>query len=96
MYPLSVFFYIIRRLSPKKAWVCGLAFGFTLSLFKFFWLMESVTQYGDVPWLLALLPMLILALYLGLYPAIWAALVTRGGPHGNQPGAYGPLCLDAH
>jgi apolipoprotein N-acyltransferase len=68
-----LFCYVGRRLSPKKAWSAGLVFGFVLSLFKLHWIMESMVTYGQLLWIIAIIPLIIFSFYLAQFTALWAA-----------------------
>jgi len=71
---------------PRRAFLLGLTTGTLSFIGTIYWTSTVVRQFGGVPLPLSVLAMLLLALYLGLFPAV-AALITarfvaRGGPAG--------------
>jgi apolipoprotein N-acyltransferase len=61
-----------ERLPPRRAFAAGWVFGLALFLGLFYWLMVVMTTYGGLAWPLALGVLLLLQLYLAMYPAIFA------------------------
>jgi apolipoprotein N-acyltransferase len=64
-------------LPPKKALAAGLLFGMGQGLAQMYWLNVVITQYGGLPWLASLLLFGLMALYLALYPAVFAFVASR-------------------
>jgi apolipoprotein N-acyltransferase len=73
---LAVLIRLIWPLAPAQAWLGGLICGAILSLLQLHWIMVSMTQYGHVPWLLALAPLILFALVLGSFCAFWASITV--------------------
>ena len=87
LWPLSLvglvpFFWLARRLPPKKALVAGWLGGLALYLGLIYWVTVVMVTYGGVHWSAAFLALIIFAWYLGSYLGVfcWAlSLTTRGG-----------------
>jgi apolipoprotein N-acyltransferase len=71
---------------PRRAFLLGLVAGTVYFIGTVYWTSTVVRQFGGLPLPLALVAMLLLALYLGLFPAVAALVtsrfVTRVGPAG--------------
>ena len=63
--------------SPGNAFTAGYIFGLTYFYGTLYWIYHSVNNFGGVPFLESLLVVLLLCLYLGLYPAIFSFLFVR-------------------
>jgi apolipoprotein N-acyltransferase len=59
--------------SVWKAWRCGLAVGAVMHVLQLYWIVSVLRQYGGLEWYLATPAMLLLCVYMGLYPAVFAA-----------------------
>lgn len=71
---------------PRRAFLLGLVAGTIYFIGTIYWTSTVVRQFGGLPLPLALVAMLLLALYLGLFPALAALMtsrfVNRVGPAG--------------
>jgi len=63
--------------SPKKHFHLGLSFGFGLFIAGLRWVHVSLESYGGLPLIVTLLLMVLMALYLALYPALACYLFGR-------------------
>ena len=63
--------------SPRRAFLLGLTTGTIYFIGTVYWTSTVVQQFGGLPLPLALLAMLLLALYLGLFPAVAALITSR-------------------
>jgi apolipoprotein N-acyltransferase len=82
---------LAARLSARRAFVAGWVFGLVLGLGLFSWLMVVMTTYGGLPWPLALGVLLLMQLYLALYPALLAGSLAWLGRRGVSPILAAPL-----
>src|SRR5690606_20095639 len=68
---------------PRRAFTMGLLAGFVYFVGTVYWTSTVVATYGNLPAPVAVFAMVLLALYLALFPALMALvtsrLVTRGG-----------------
>ncbi len=78
-------------LSPGRVWMCGLASGIVLRLATLYWLMAPMTDYGQVPFSLALLPLTLFSFVLGCFHGVWAALVSYLRQKGLSPILTAPV-----
>lgn len=78
-------FWALHTQEPRRAAVLGWLFGMGLGLGLRYWLMVVMTTYGEVPWPLALLGLLLLEAYLALYPALFAGLAALFRRRGWNP-----------
>jgi apolipoprotein N-acyltransferase len=71
---------------PRRAFLLGLTAGTLSFIGAIYWTSTVVQQFGGLPLPLAVFAMLLLATYLGMFPALAALLaarfVARGGPAG--------------
>ena len=71
---------------PLRAFLMGLVTGAIYFVGTVYWTSTVVATYGNLPTVLSLVAMLLLALYLSLFPAVMALvtsrLITRGGAAG--------------
>ncbi len=65
----------MRVQSPRRGFVLGLVAGLVYFVGTLYWTSTVVAQFGGLPLPLALVAMLLLALYLAIFPAV-AALIT--------------------
>jgi apolipoprotein N-acyltransferase len=63
--------------SPRRAFLLGLTAGTIYFIGTVYWTSTVVQQFGGLPLPLALFAMLLLSLYLGLFPAIAALITSR-------------------
>ena len=63
--------------STKQALIIGLSFGFGLFIAGLRWVHVSLDNYGGLPIVVTLLLLVLLALYLALYPALACYVFTR-------------------
>jgi apolipoprotein N-acyltransferase len=63
--------------SPRRAFLLGLTTGTIYFIGTVYWTSTVVQQFGGLPLPLALIAMLLLALYLGLFPALAALITSR-------------------
>lgn len=80
---LPLFFFLLEGESPRRAARLGLAFGFAWFAVGTHWLYISLHDFGGVPFLLAILLMLALALAMAAYYALFAWLLNRFWPTGE-------------
>lgn len=73
LYPLLLaFFFLMVKKNPRQAFCLGLAFGAGYFLANTHWVFVSMHTFGAMPLWLSGLATLLLALALGLYPALFA------------------------
>lgn len=74
---LPIFFYQINNTSPKSAAKQGFIFGFGWFASGISWVHVSIDQFGGMPLAASLFLMLLLCLYLALFPALACYLAAR-------------------
>ena len=62
---------------PRRAFLLGLTAGTVYFIGTVYWTSTVVQQFGGLAWPVAVLAMLLLSLYLGLFPAIAAVITAR-------------------
>ncbi len=82
-----------RGVSAGGAFRRGLLAGIVASLGIFHWIVVVIHTYGHAPMAFALFTLLLLAAYLALYPAAWAAGAARLGRLGEVPAILLGACL---
>ena len=68
--------------TPVSPFVYGLASGILFYLLQIYWIIPVLTEFGGLPWILALLALLLLVFYMSLYLALFGvglAMLARGG-----------------
>ncbi|MEN8175171.1 MAG: apolipoprotein N-acyltransferase, partial [Pseudomonadota bacterium] len=88
---LALLFYLWSDATPRGALALGWLFGFGLFSFGIFWVRISLGDNGGIPFPLAVLAALLLAAFLGLYPALAGWLAARF----STPGSAQRLLLAA-
>ena len=85
-----------RRLSPYQGAALGYASGFVWYLGNCYWVYETMNLYGAIAKPAAAGILVLFCLYLGLYHALFGALITvfrRAQPGGHRLGVQGALLL---
>lgn len=83
---LVPFWVSLNALTPRQGARAGLVFGLTHYLSLIYWLVPTLTTYGGIHLVLALACLVLLCLYLALYPAAFAWIMARGpGPSWASP-----------
>jgi apolipoprotein N-acyltransferase len=72
-FALAPLLWSCRNGSPRQAFKLGLASGLLYNLLLLYWIIIVLSTYGQLPWYVATLALLLLALYMGLYLALFAA-----------------------
>ncbi|HEX2604812.1 MAG TPA: apolipoprotein N-acyltransferase [Oxalicibacterium sp.] len=90
-----LFHLIVRATSLRSAALIGWLFGFGWSVCGVHWLYISMHDYGGMPAPMAALAVVLLALYLGIFPAAAAAIATSLRQRGTSPAATLLLALPA-
>ncbi len=76
----------LGTLPPAKGFKAGLVAGLTHFISLIYWLVPTLTNYGGLNVFLALATLVLLCLYLALYPALFAWIMARTrGPAGLEP-----------
>jgi len=72
----------IEKQSIKRAFQYGLLAGFTHFITQLYWIVVALGHYGHLPVPVAVIPLVLLCLYLSLYPAAFSVLVRhfQGSP----------------
>ena len=83
----------VRGAPAGGAFRRGLVAGLVAALGVFHWIVVVVHTYGHAPMTFALLTLFLLAAYLALYPAAWAAGAARLGRLGEVPAIVLGACL---
>jgi apolipoprotein N-acyltransferase len=80
----------VRAQNPGRAARIGFVVGSLAALGNLYWAALPIHDYGDVPWPLALPIPMLLAMALGVYDALFAAVVRFAQPR-LSPWLFGPL-----
>jgi apolipoprotein N-acyltransferase len=67
----------IENQAPSKAFQYGLLAGLVHYLTLLYWVVVALGHYGNLPIPLAFIPLLLLCLYLSLYPAVFSILASH-------------------
>lgn len=68
---------LLLLLGRRRPWLLGLVWGLATWCTAIPWIVRVLRVYGELPWLVAGLCLLLLAAYLALYPALFAVLGAR-------------------
>ena len=68
--------FVIKNSQPKEAFLLGLIFGFTFFTTILWWIIPTISHYGDIPVICSIAILVCLTFYLSLYPAIWAHITS--------------------
>ncbi len=63
--------------SPRQAFSAGYVFGLAYFFGTLYWIYHSINHFGGVPFLASLCVVILLCLYLGLYPATFCFVFTQ-------------------
>ncbi len=63
--------------APRQAFSAGYIFGLTYFFGTLYWIYHSINHFGGVPFLASVCIVILLCLYLGLYPAIFSFLFIQ-------------------
>ena len=69
--------FAMKSLPPRSAFYMGLTTGFVHYLTLLYWLIPMMETYGNIPVWLGTCFIILLALYLGLYVAVFSAILKR-------------------
>jgi len=72
-------FFAIANAGPSRAFMLGWLAGTVYNLLLVPWVVHTMVLYGGMPWLEAILCLLLLCAYLGVYWAVFALLLRRAG-----------------
>ncbi len=67
----------LRRADTKSAFLLGLACGGAHFLTLVYWVIHSMHTYGGLPWAAAAVVLVLLAIYLAVFPALFCACLVR-------------------
>ncbi|WDP90928.1 MAG: apolipoprotein N-acyltransferase [Desulfobacter sp.] len=82
LYPAAFFALVplwaaLAAMTPRQAFYAGLAAGTAHYLTLIYWIVPTLTQFGKLPMVAALGCLVLLALYLALYPALFALAMKK-------------------
>lgn len=77
---LIPFLLSLRGALPKQGFLAGIVFGFSYYLFLLQWVVYALANHGQVPAVTAAVALGALALYMGLYPALFGFILCRLRP----------------
>lgn len=66
--------FVLRGVNVRKAAFCGLSCGLVHFTLLLYWIVIVLGKYGGLPWFISLAALLLLALYMSLYFALFALL----------------------
>ena len=70
-------FLFCHNAPAKKAFRLGLLCFGCYHLLTLYWVVISMQRYGHLPWFLSLTGLLLLALYMSIYPALFCSIIAR-------------------
>lgn len=70
----------LRNLTKRESFISGLCMGLTHFLTLIYWIVPTVHEYGQLHIALAAACLILLCLYLSLYPAVFAFLLKKSPP----------------
>ncbi|MBI5599223.1 MAG: apolipoprotein N-acyltransferase [Deltaproteobacteria bacterium] len=76
-------FFALEGAAPRKAFFTGWLWGFVFFLGTVYWVVHSMYFYGGVGFVAGTLVMLLLVVYLALFPAVFSVFLSRTGTHGT-------------
>ncbi len=81
-YPLAWVAFVPLMISlwakwPKQVFSSGYVFGLTYFFGTLYWIYHSINHFGGVPFVASLAVVILLCLYLGLYPAVFSFLFIK-------------------
>jgi len=74
--------------TPKQAFFAGLALGIPYFFGTQYWIYHSVSHYGNIPFVVSIVIVLLLACYLSLYTGIFALLFTTANKAALFPALF--------
>ncbi len=83
-FALVPLFFAVHRVSIRQAALLGLLSGMALHVLLLYWILIVLGTYGYLPWWLSVPALLLLSLYLSLFPALFCVVVhwgIKGSPH---------------
>jgi apolipoprotein N-acyltransferase len=72
-FALTPLLWACRKVAPRQAFKLGLASGLLYHLLLLYWIIIVLGTYGQLPWYVSSAALFLLALYMGLYLAIFTA-----------------------
>ncbi len=87
--PLILYALLLGKISARRAFLTGLAYGTGLWATGAFWLYHSIHTYGNIPSWLALIMIGVMALVMGLFHAVMAWIFVKF--LGRQPLAFAAI-----
>ena len=82
---------VVQGSTPRAAFQLGLAWGLIHFTSLLYWIVPTLNTFGGLAWPLSLACLVLLSLYLALYPALFCGLVSLG----KLPAALRPLAAAA-
>jgi len=73
---LTPLLFVIKNSHPREASLLGLAFGFTFFTTILWWIIPTISRYGDIPLMCSTAILACFTFYLAIYPAIWAYITS--------------------
>ncbi|WP_051308914.1 apolipoprotein N-acyltransferase [Desulfogranum japonicum] len=69
--------YVCLYSAPRNSFLAGMIGGFVYHLATMYWIVIVLGQYGGLPVWISVPALMLLALYMGLYPALFCLLLSR-------------------
>jgi apolipoprotein N-acyltransferase len=82
----------LQEATLRGAFVLGWVTGVTFYLGTLYWIVYVVGSFTPIPYVVAIVPLLLLSAVLALYHGAFAAAVVFAGRQGVEPIVFAPLC----
>ena len=94
---ISPLFFAIDGLTPKRAFLHGWVAGTVGYLGVYWWLVDTISVFGDLPWLFGVFCYVLLCVYIGLSWGLVCVFLTllRDRESGQAPFWWIPICFCA-
>lgn len=89
--PMILYIILVSEENSRRAFWVGEAYGFGVWIFGAFWLYHSIYHYGNIPFVLAILMIIAMAIIMGLFHAFMAWSFVKF--LGRQPLAFAGLWI---
>lgn len=83
---------VLQEATLRSAFVLGWVTGVAFYLGTLYWIVYVIGSFTPVPYVVAIIPLLLASAFLALYHGAFAAAVVYAGRQGIEPLVFAPLC----